>query len=180
MKNILVLLFICVTNYSCTTDSQAVDNFYNCITTQQRTALRELEKACDTFVKYNYPDLDLDEGYRQFLKDLETEKDTWKTNDSASVMNVNQALEVAFGDGYDEETAVFNPLSTVTSCLEKTSNIRFVDDFVKASMSSGGGDGPNMVGWRIINNKVDPLSGQIKIIYLTEVVYRTLYFRTIK
>jgi hypothetical protein len=180
MKSFQVLFFIGVTVFSCTTDNQAVDNFNNCITTQQQIALKELTNVCDTFIKYNYPDMDTEEAYRQFLKDLETEKDNWKTSDSVSVMNVNRTLEMAFGDGYDEETAVFNPSSTVTNCLEKTSNSRFVDDFVKASMSSGGGDGPNMVGWRIINNKVDPLSGQVKVIYLTEVVYRTLYFRTTK
>ena len=180
MKNIQLLVFIGVTIFSCTTNDQAVDNFNNCITTQQQEALRDLETVCDTFIKFNYPDMSIDQGYRKFLKDIELENDTWKTNDSGSVMNVNRTLKKAFGDGYDEEMAVFNLLSTLTNCLEKTSNNRFVDDFIKTSMSSGGGDGPNMVGWRIINRKADPMSGQIKIIYLTEVVYRTLYFRTIR
>ena len=166
--------------FSCTADNQAVDNFNNCITTQQKEALRQLETVCDTFIRFNYPDMSIDQGYRKFLKDMELENDSWKTNDSVAVMNVNRTLKEAFGDGYDEETAVFNLLSTLTNCLEKTSNNRFVDDFIEKSKNSGGGDGPSIVGWRIINRKADPMRGQIKIIYLTEVVYRILYYRTIK
>ena len=124
MKTIRLLL-ISVTIISCSTDNQTVSNFNSCITAQQQTALKELEKVCDTFIRYNYPDMDVDEGYRQFLKDLETEKDTWLTIDSISVMNTHRTLKNAFGDGYDEEGAFFNPLSTVTNCLEKTSNNRF-------------------------------------------------------
>jgi hypothetical protein len=150
------------------------------MTTTQRSALKELGSVCDTFIKYNYPNMTLDVGYRHFLKDLENEREAWTTDDSIAVMNVNRTLKAAFGEGYNSDKAYFTSISTLTTCLEEKSNNRFVDDFIKGNINSGGGLGPNIIGWSIINNKVDPISGLVKIIYQTEVVYRILYFTTIE
>lgn len=139
MKYIRILFILSTLTYSCKSDNQSVDELYSCITTTQRTALQELGSVCDKFIKYNYPNMTLDAGYRHFLKDLENERDTWSTDDSVAVMKVNRMLKAAFGEGYNSDKAYFTSISTLTTCLEKASNNRFIDDFVKLNIDSGGG-----------------------------------------
>lgn len=179
MKYVQLLIILSTLIISCTSDKTAIDNFYSCLTVEQRTALRDLESVCNRFIKHNYPEMDTDEGYKQFLKDIEAEREAWTTDDSIAVMNLNQRLKATFGE-YIADKAFFSALSPVTTCLKKTSNSKFVNKFVEDNYSCGGGLGPNLIAWSIINNKLDPTSGQVKIIYQTEVVYRILFLNTTK
>jgi len=171
---VTTILTICI--WSCTTDDTAVSDFTGCLTPDEREVLADLEKLSDRFILANYPNVDLSNGYKLFLDELfRDDKGLWKI-DSSSVIDVNRKLKRVYGDDYDEEKANFLPLSSLNFCLKKASNNRFVDKFIK-SKSSAGEIGPGIIGGGMQGNNITPDKGLNKIIFITEVVFRTMYFQ---
>ena len=62
MKNML-LIILALTIVSCTSDNRAQDNFVNCLSIDERQAYLELVELCDDFIKTNYPNDELNDGY---------------------------------------------------------------------------------------------------------------------
>ncbi|NOS94271.1 MAG: hypothetical protein HOP30_20340 [Cyclobacteriaceae bacterium] len=146
------------------------------MTPKELLAYQELEKVCNHFIAHNYPHLNIPEGYKQFLKDMENENEHWIFSDSIAIANVNHDLKEAFGNGYNSEDAHFTAISSLYMCLVKPRSRRNVNTLIENVTNAGGGLGTGIVGWNIILHKFDPTTGKVKVIFLTEVVYRILYF----
>lgn len=169
--SVLIIIFC-----ACSTPSDSED-FENCLEANQLAAYLDLEKACDSFIKNNYWYMNLDDGYRSFLDEYDFHwKNSWII-DTVEIKRVNEELKNAFGNHYDAGSANFLPLCSLTLCLEKSSNERFIRNYMKEKTKYGS-PGPNLVASQMKVDHVTPKAGLMKTLFMTVVLFRLLHMQS--
>lgn len=160
----------------CTTGNKSVELFNSCLTGQQRAVYNELETLCDNFLTKNYPDKEHNDRYKLFLTDLFSETPAQWSIDTLAINGMTNKLVETFGDTYDMEEGNFLAFCDITTCFEKSSNSKWIDEFVKQKQSAGS-IGPNIMGGRLLYSDLDAGTGLNKKVLVTEVIWRILHFR---
>lgn len=162
----------------CPSDQEAINYFNECLSIKQQRALSELESVSNDFIRLNYPKTELFEGYKLFLNDVSEIGKSFRLTDSSSVIRTNALIKAAFGDHYDERQASFLQWSKLNSCLLKASNNEYIDMYTQSKFYSDEIE-PDFVAMDLKANELNPGNGLIKTIFLTEVVFRYLYLKTV-
>jgi hypothetical protein len=170
------IIFVTMMITSCTSEKDAVDSFRKCLGPKELQAYLSLENLCDNFIKSNYPDLELNDGYRKFLDDSEDFAIRQWLFDSSAIVETNSKLKEAFGDLYDETQGSFFPLSDLTHCMQQASNSPLIDSFIEDKMSSGAMS-TNIIAGNMNAHDIDPTKGLVRIFFISEVVFRLQFFR---
>jgi hypothetical protein len=182
MKNLLLLLLtiLFLGVVSCTTDNQAHNNFKNCLNSNERQAYLELVELCDDFIKMNYPNYELDDGYLNYQNDLALNEPTtkiWKV-DTLRIEKMSKRLKKIFGDTYHVDRCEFSRDSRVVSCLKENSTSSAIDKFIEGKEQRGSSGGPMIVASGMKAHNTSPTNGLNKTIFVTEVVWRLLYLNS--
>lgn len=176
MRNMLLTILV-LTVVSCTTDNQAQDDFTNCLSINERQAYSALVDLCDDFIRANYPNDELNDGYIDFLNDIgltEPSSKTWKY-DTLRINKMSKELKEVFGETYKVDRCEFSRNSKIVTCLKENSTSSGIDKFIEHKEDWGSSGGPHIVASGMKASNISPTKGLSKTIFVTEVVWRLLY-----
>jgi len=178
MVSILVLLFGC-------RKMNAIHDFESCLKESELQSYSRLVSLCDDFIIANFPDENLEGGYEQYLTDSEEfllngepSSKLWDI-DTARVLKMNRELENVFAE-YDGGRGIFGIYSSIMLCLKEANKLRvstgkFAVDNLLDGHERAGDVSPGWAAGVMLSTGLNPSKGIEKTIFVTEVLWPTLY-----